>query len=142
MSKHIIEIPTGNLEEEITLKTGWDIINLFNKYLNKEQYKFRKRGRGQRKKHAIAQGGSARSFDQDLPLEFSERIVIYADKKVSKAEIRLRQINYNLKLCKDRLKITEDTLNKLNEEQNNIDSKIQYLLRERASLTVTKLKEV
>ena len=110
--------------------------------VKEEQYKFRKRGRGQRKKHAIAQGGSARSFDQDLPLEFSERVVIYADKKVSKAEIRLRQINYNLKLCKDRLKITEDTLNKLNEEQNNIDSKIQYLLRERASLTVTKLKEV
>ena len=53
----------------------------FKKYLNRETYRIRARGRGPRAATAKANGQYARSFDQDLPVAHAKRLALYLDVK-------------------------------------------------------------
>ena len=78
-SHNILTIPMGDYEEPIVLNNGEDAKTFVESIINATNYSRRWRGRGKRKVHAIADGYSARGYDQDLPLEFAERQVLYVD---------------------------------------------------------------
>jgi len=54
---------------------------LFNKYLNKDVYKTKKRGNGKRASIAKKEKKHPRTYDQDLPISKAERFRLYIDKK-------------------------------------------------------------
>jgi len=54
---------------------------LFNKYLNKDVYKIKKRGNGKRASIAKKEKKHPRTYDQDLPISKAERFRLYIDKK-------------------------------------------------------------
>jgi hypothetical protein len=94
-SHNILTIPMGDFKFEGVNYSGEQLKRLFEeKLLNKETYSRRWRGRGKRKVHAIADGYSARGYDQDLPLDKSERQVLYVDVRPIRVKVdkRLQEI--------------------------------------------------
>lgn len=72
----------GNLFMLPNDEEGQECLRLMRKYVNRKLIKtIRARGRGSRTAPALANGRSARAYDQSLPLEHSERLSIYMDFK-------------------------------------------------------------
>ena len=91
-SHHILKIPMGDYEEPIVLNNGEEIRGLVDSLLNTDTYSVRRRARGKRKQHALANGYHARAYDQELPLEHGEEIVYYFYTKPTKEDKRLQAI--------------------------------------------------
>ena len=91
-SHNILEIPMGDFEFEGVKVNGEWLKRLIMSLLNKVTFSVRWRGRGKRKVHAIADGYSARGYDQDLPLDKSEKQVLYVDVRPTKEDKRLQAI--------------------------------------------------
>jgi len=98
---HTLEITMGDYENPVVLNNGEDAKAFVTSLLNSKTYSSKWRGRGKRKQHAIANGYSARGYDQDLPLEFAERQVLYLDvrpnTKKEKEAIRLREADNEIR---------------------------------------------
>ena len=150
-SHNILEIPMGDYEEPIVLNNGQEFKALIESVINSDTYYRRWRGRGKRKVHAIANGYSARGYDQDLPLEFAERQVLYVDVKPTKVDReaqRIKEANWRVERYKyqvddlsDQEVGAEDKLELIKESREIAIEKLQEAIRERTKLTKT-VKEV
>ena len=150
-SHNILEIPMGDYKEPIVLNNGLDTKAFIESIINTTTYSRRWRGRGPRKVHAIANGYSARGYDQDLPLEFAERQVLYVTErptKVDREAQRLKEANWRVERCKyqvddlsDQEVEAEDKLELIKESREIAIEKLQEAIRERTKLTKT-VKEV
>ena len=148
---NILEIPMGDYAEPIVLENGQEFKALIESVINATTYSRRWRGRGPRKVHAIANGYSARGYDQDLPLEFAERQVLYVDVKPTKVDReaqRIKEANWRVERCKyqvddlsDQEVGAEDKLELIKESREIAIEKLQEAIRERTKLTKT-VKEV
>ena len=148
---NILEIPMGDFEFEGVKVNGEWLKRLIMSLLNKVTFSVRWRGRGKRKVHAIANGYSARGYDQDLPLEFAERQVLYVTAKPTKIDReaqRLKEANWRVERCKyqvddlsDQEVGAEDKLELIKESREIAIEKLQEAIRERTKLTKT-VKEV
>ena len=150
-SHNILEIPMGDYAEPIVLNNGQEFKALIESVINSDTYYRRWRGRGKRKVHAIANGYSARCYDQDLPLEFAERQVLYVDVKPTKVDReaqRIKEANWRVERYKyqvddlsDQEVGAEDKLELIKESREIAIEKLQEAIRERTKLTKT-VKEV
>ena len=150
-SHHILKIPMGDYEEPIVLNNGEDTKTFVESIMNSDTYYRRWRGRGKRKVHAIANGYSARGYDQDLPLEFAERQVLYVTErptKVDREAQRLKEANWQVDRCKyqmDRLSDqeveAEDRLELIREDREIALAELKEAIQKRNKLTKT-VKEV
>jgi len=150
-SHNILEIPMGDYAEPIVLNNGQEFKALIESVINSDTYYRRWRGRGKRKVHAIANGYSARGYDQDLPLEFAERQVLYVDVKPTKVDReaqRIKEANWRVERYKyqvddlsDQEVGAEDKLELIKESREIAIEKLQEAIRERTKLTKT-VKEV
>ena len=141
----------GDYAEPIVLNNGQEFKALIESVINSDTYYRRWRGRGKRKVHAIANGYSARGYDQDLPLEFAERQVLYVDVKPTKVDReaqRIKEANWRVERCKyqvddlsDQEVGAEDKLELIKESREIAIEKLQEAIRERTKLTKT-VKEV
>ena len=148
---NILEIPMGDFEFEGVKVNGEWLKRLIMSLLNKVTFSVRWRGRGPRKVHAIANGYSARGYDQDLPLEFAERQVLYVDVKPTKVDReaqRIKEANWRVERYKyqvddlsDQEVGAEDKLELIKESREIAIEKLQEAIRERTKLTKT-VKEV
>ena len=150
-SHNILEIPMGDYAEPIVLNNGQEFKALIESVINSDTYYRRWRGRGKRKVHAIANGYSARGYDQDLPLEFAERQVLYVTErptKVDREAQRIKEANWRVERYKyqvddlsDQEVGAEDKLELIKESREIAIEKLQEAIRERTKLTKT-VKEV
>jgi len=141
----------GDYEEPIVLNNGEDTKTFVESIMNSDTYYRRWRGRGKRKVHAIANGYSARGYDQDLPLEFAESQVLYVDVKPTKVDReaqRLKEANWKVERCKyqvddlsDQEVGAEDKLELIKESREIAIEKLQEAIQKRNKLTKT-VKEV
>ena len=141
----------GDYKEPIVLNNGQEFKALIESVINSDTYYRRWRGRGKRKVHAIANGYSARGYDQDLPLEFAERQVLYVDVKPTKVDReaqRIKEANWRVERYKyqvddlsDQEVGAEDKLELIKESREIAIEKLQEAIRERTKLTKT-VKEV
>ena len=148
---NILEIPMGDFEFEGVKVNGEWLKRLIMSLLNKVTFSVRWRGRGPRKVHAIANGYHARGYDQDLPLEFAERQVLYVTErptKIDREAQRLKEANWRVERCKyqvddlsDQEVGAEDKLELIKESREIAIEKLQEAIRERTKLTKT-VKEV
>ena len=148
---NILEIPMGDYEEPIVLNSGEDAKAFVESIINTTTYSRRWRGRGPRKVHAIANGYSARGYDQDLPLEFAERQVLYVTAKPTKVDReaqRLREANWKVDSCKyqmdslsDQEVEAEDRLELIKEDREIALAELKEAIKKRNKLTKT-VKEV
>ena len=148
---NILEIPMGDFEFEGVKVNGEWLKRLIMSLLNKVTFSVRWRGRGPRKVHAIANGYSARGYDQDLPLEFAERQVLYVTErptKVDREAQRLKEANWRVDSCKyqmdklsDQEVEAEDRLELIREDREIALAELKEAIRERTKLTKT-VKEV
>jgi hypothetical protein len=150
-SHNILEIPMGDYEEPIVLNNGEEFKALIESVINTTTYGRRWRGRGKRKVHAIANGYSARGYDQDLPLEFAERQVLYVTErptKVDREAQRLKEANWRVDSCKyqmdklsDQEVEAEDRLELIKEDREIALAELKEAIKKRNKLTKT-VKEV
>ena len=148
---NILEIPMGDFEFEGVKVNGEWLKRLIMSLLNKVTFSVRWRGRGKRKVHAIANGYSARGYDQELPLEFAERQVLYVDVKPTKVDReaqKLKEANWKIDSCKyqmDRLSDqeveAEDRLELIREDREIALAELKEAIQKRNKLTKT-VKEV
>ena len=144
-SHNILEIPMGDFEFEGVKVNGEWLKRLIMSLLNKVTFSVRWRGRGKRKVHAIADGYSARGYDQDLPLDKSERQVMYVTERPTKVDKRLQAIK-NLdwrinslkasieEIAEGRIELNYKAEN-MKEYQRSHMEDLQLAIRERAKLT-------
>ena len=108
-SHHILKILNKDFEfEGVQVDIEW-LKRLLMSLFNTDTYSIRKRARGKRKVHAIANGYHARAYDQELPLEHGEEIVYYFYTKPTKVDKRLqreRVLNHRIAMLKSHI---EDT---------------------------------
>ena len=148
---NILEIPMGDFEFEGVKVNGEWLKRLIMSLLNKVTFSVRWRGRGPRKVHAIANGYHARGYDQDLPLEFAERQVLYVTErptKIDREAQRLKEANWKIDSCKyqmdklsDQEVEAEDRLELIREDREIALAELKEAIRERTKLTKT-VKEV
>ena len=149
---NILEIPMGDYEEPIVLNNGEDAKAFVTSLLNSKTYSSKWRGRGKRKQHAIANGLRARGFDQDLPLEFAERQVLYLDvrppTKKQKEAIRLREADNEIRRYRNTVEWhltnnskTEEALEIGEAELDLARDQLKEAIRHRSTITDT-VKEV
>ena len=142
---NILEIPMGDYEEPIVLNNGEDAKAFIASILNSVTYSRRWRGRGPRKVHALANGYSARGYDQELPLEFAERQVLYVTERPTKVDKRLqreRVLNHRIAMLKSHIEDTAsrrielgEELERTDENQRNLMERLQVAIRERTETT-------
>jgi hypothetical protein len=142
---NILEIPMGDYEEPIVLNNGEDAKAFITSILNKVTFSVRWRGRGKRKVHAIADGYHARAYDQELPLDKSERQVMYVTEKPTKVDKRLqaiKQLDWRIKALKASIEEVAEGRIELNykaermkEYQRSHMEELQLAIRERTELT-------
>ena len=149
---NILEIPMGDYEEPIVLNNGEDAKAFITSILNKVTYSRRWRGRGPRKVHALANGYSARGYDQELPLEFAERQVLYLDvrpptKKQKEARL-VREADNEIRRCRNTVEWhltnnskTEEALEIGEAELDLARDQLKEAIRHRSTITDT-VKEV
>ena len=142
---NILEIPMGDFEFEGVKVNGEWLKRLTISLLNKVTFSVRWRGRGPRKVHAIANGYSARGYDQDLPLDKSERQVMYVTERPTKVDKRLQEIK-NLdwrinslkasieEIAEGRIELKYKAEN-MKEYQRSHMEDLQLAIRERTKLT-------
>jgi len=149
---HTLEITMGDFEKPIVLNNGEDAKAFVTSLLNSKTYSSKWRGRGKRKQHAIANGLRARGFDQDLPLEFAERQVLYLDvrpnTKKEKEAIRLREADakidryrYNVQYQISLTEEIEGNLEQSKIELSELREELKEAIRNRSKITDT-VKEV
>jgi len=149
---HTLEITMGDYENPVVLNNGEEVKEYVMSLLNKGTYKFKWRGRGKRKQHAIANGLRARGFDQDLPLEFAERQVLYLDvrppTKKEKEAIRLREADNEIRRYRNTVEWhltnndkTEEALERGEAELDLARDQLKEAIRHRSKITDT-VKEV
>ena len=149
---NILEIPMGDYEEPIVLNNGEDAKAFIASILNSVTYSRRWRGRGPRKVHALANGYSARGYDQELPLEFAERQVLYLDvrpptKKQKEARL-VREADNEIRRCRNTVEWhrtnndkTEEALERGEAELDLARDQLKEAIRHRSTITDT-VKEV
>ena len=149
---NILEIPMGDYEEPIVLNNGEAAKAFITSILNKVTYSRRWRGRGPRKVHALANGYSARGYDQELPLEFAERQVLYLDvrpptKKQKEARL-VREADNEIRRCRNTVEWhltnnskTEEALEIGEAELDLARDQLKEAIRHRSTITDT-VKEV
>ena len=149
---NILEIPMGDYEEPIVLNNGEDAKAFIASILNSVTYSRRWRGRGPRKVHALANGYSARGYDQELPLEFAERQVLYLDvrpptKKQKEARL-VREADNEIRRCRNTVEWhltnnskTEEALEIGEAELDLARDQLKEAIRHRSTITDT-VKEV
>ena len=150
-SHNILTIKMGKYNKPIVIRNGEEAKTFVESIINATTYSRRWRGRGPRKVHAIANGYSARGYDQDLPLEFAERQVLYVDVKPTKVDReaqRIKEANWRVERYKyqvddlsDQEVGAEDKLELIKESREIAIEKLQEAIRERTKLTKT-VKEV
>ena len=151
-ARHTLEITMGDFEKPIVLNNGEEAKEYVMSLLNSETYSSRWRGRGKRKQHAIANGLRARGFDQDLPLEFVERQVLYLDvrppTKKQKEAIRLRKADNEIRRYRNTVEWhltnndkTEEALERGEAELDLARDQLKEAIRHRSTITDT-VKEV
>ena len=143
---NILEIPMGDYEEPIVLNNGEDAKAVITSILNKVTYSRRWRGRGPRKVHALANGYSARGYDQELPLEFAERQVLYLDvrpptKKQKEARL-VREADNEIRRCRNTVEWhrtnndkTEEALERGEAELDLARDQLKEAIRHRSTIT-------
>ena len=147
-SHNILTIPMGDYEEPIVLNNGEDAKTFVESIINATTYSRRWRGRGKRKVHAIADGYSARGYDQDLPLEFAERQVLYVDvrppTKKQKEERRIKDADYLIQRCRNTAQWhlnnnakTEEELKRGEAELNLAREELKEAIQNRNKITAT-----
>ena len=147
-SHNILTIPMGDFKFEGVNYSGEQLKRLLEeKLLNKETYSRRWRGRGKRKVHAIADGYSARGYDQDLPLDKSEKQVLYVDVrpirvKVDKRLQEIQNLDWEITSLKDSIEEIAEGRIELKKKAERMEvyqrshmEKMQEAIRERAKLT-------
>ena len=151
-SHHTLEITMGDFEKPIVLNNGEDAKAFVTSLLNSKTYSSKWRGRGKRKQHAIANGLRARGFDQDLPLEFAERQVLYLDvrpptKKQKEARL-VREADNEIRRCRNTVEWhltnnskTEEALEIGEAELDLARDQLKEAIRHRSTITDT-VKEV
>ena len=151
-SHHTLEITMGDFEKPIVLNNGEDAKAFITSILNKVTYSRRWRGRGPRKVHALANGYSARGYDQELPLEFAERQVLYLDvrpptKKQKEARL-VREADNEIRRCRNTVEWhltnnskTEEALEIGEAELDLARDQLKEAIRHRSTITDT-VKEV
>ena len=142
---NILEIPMGDFEFEGVKVNGEWLKRLILSLLNKVTFSVRWRGRGPRKVHAIANGYSARGYDQELPLEFAERQVLYVTAKPTKEDKRLQAIknlDWRIKALKASIEEVAEGRIELKYKAENMKEyqrlhmeDLQRAIRERTKLT-------
>ena len=149
---NIQEIPMGDYEEPIVLNNGEDAKAFIASILNSVTYSRRWRGRGPRKVHALANGYSARGYDQELPLEFAERQVLYLDvspptKKQKEARL-VREADNEIRRCRNTVEWhrtnndkTEEALERGEADLDLARDQLKEAIRHRSTITDT-VKEV
>ena len=135
----------GDYEEPIVLNNGEDAKAFITSILNKVTFSVRWRGRGPRKVHAIADGYHARAYDQELPLDKSERQVMYVTEKPTKVDKRLQAIknlDWRIKALKASIEEVAEGRIELKYKAENMKEyqrlhmeELQLAIRERAKLT-------
>jgi len=151
-ARHTLEITMGDFENPVVLNNGEEAKEYVMSLLNSETYSSRWRGRGKRKQHAIANGYSARGYDQDLPLEFAERQVLYLDvrppTKKQKEAIRLREADNEIRRYRNTVEWhltnnskTEEALERGEAELDLARDQLKEAIRHRSTITDT-VKEV
>ena len=144
-SHHILKILNKDFEfEGVQVDIEW-LKRLLMSLFNTDTYSIRKRARGKRKVHAIANGYHARAYDQELPLEHGEEIVYYFYTKPTKVDKRLQEIK-NLdwrinslkasieEVAEGRIELKYKAEN-MKEYQRLHMEELQLAIRERAKLT-------
>ena len=144
-SHHILKILNKDFEfEGVQVDIEW-LKRLLMSLFNTDTYSIRKRARGKRKVHAIANGYHARAYDQELPLEHGEEIVYYFYTKPTKEDKRLQAIkkwDWKIKALKASIEEVAEGRIELNYKAENMKEyqrlhmeDLQLAIRERAKLT-------
>ena len=144
-SHHILKILNKDFEfEGVQVDIEW-LKRLLMSLFNKDTYSIRKRARGKRKVHAIANGYHARAYDQELPLEHGEEIVYYFYTKPTKEDKRLQAIkqwDWKIKALKASIEEVAEGRIELKYKAENMKEyqrlhmeDLQLAIRERAKLT-------
>jgi len=144
-SHHILKILNKDFEfEGVQVDIEW-LKRLLMSLFNTDTYSIRKRARGKRKVHAIANGYHARAYDQELPLEHGEEIVYYFYTKPTKEDKRLQAIkkwDWKIKALKASIEEVAEGRIELKYKAENMKEyqrlhmeDLQRAIRERAKLT-------
>ena len=144
-SHHILKILNKDFEfEGVQVDIEW-LKRLLMSLFNTDTYSIRKRARGKRKVHAIANGYHARAYDQELPLEHGEEIVYYFYTKPTKVDKRLQAIkqwDWKIKALKASIEEVAEGRIELKYKAENMKEyqrlhmeELQLAIRERAKLT-------
>ena len=144
-SHHILKILNKDFEfEGVQVDIEW-LKRLLMSLFNTDTYSIRKRARGKRKVHAIANGYHARAYDQELPLEHGEEIVYYFYTKPTKDDKRLQAIkqwDWKIKALKASIEEVAEGRIELKYKAENMKEyqrlhmeDLQLAIRERAKLT-------
>ena len=144
-SHHILKILNKDFEfEGVQVDIEW-LKRLLMSLFNTDTYSIRKRARGKRKVHAIANGYHARAYDQELPLEHGEEIVYYFYTKPTKEDKRLQAIkqwDWKIKALKASIEEVAEGRIELKYKAENMKEyqrlhmeDLQLAIRERAKLT-------
>tara|TARA_R110000751_G_scaffold293637_1_gene401316 strand:- start:83 stop:469 length:387 start_codon:yes stop_codon:yes gene_type:complete len=76
------DIPSNNLFLfPYVTEEDKEFVNKVRTYLNSSRYSWRARGRGARTKPSLEDMGRPRGYDQDLPLDRSERVAVYIEQR-------------------------------------------------------------
>ena len=144
-SHHILKILNKDFEfEGVQVDIEW-LKRLLMSLFNTDTYSIRKRARGKRKVHAIANGYHARAYDQELPLEHGEEIVYYFYTKPTKVDKRLQEIqnlDWSINSLKNSIKEIAEGRIELKKKAERMEAyqrshmeDLQQAIRERAKLT-------
>ena len=144
-SHHILKILNKDFEfEGVQVDIEW-LKRLLMSLFNTDTYSIRKRARGKRKVHAIANGYHARAYDQELPLEHGEEIVYYFYTKPTKEDKRLQAIkkwDWKIKALKASIEEVAEGRIELKYKAENMKEyqrlhmeDLQRAIRERTKLT-------
>ena len=146
-SHNILTIKMGKYSKPIVIRNGEEAKTFVESIINATTYSKRWRGRGKRKVHAIADGYSARGYDQDLPLDKSERQVLYVDVrpirvKVDKRLQEIQNLDWSINSLKDSIEEIAEGRIELKKKAERMEAyqrshmeKMQEAIRERTKLT-------
>ena len=146
-SHNILTIKMGKYNKPIVIRNGEEAKTFVESIINATTYSKRWRGRGKRKVHAIADGYSARGYDQDLPLDKSERQVLYVDVrpirvKVDKRLQEIQNLDWSINSLKDSIEEIAEGRIELKKKAERMEAyqrshmeKMQEAIRERTKLT-------
>ena len=147
-SHNILTIKMGKYNNPSVIRNGEEAKAFIASIINATTYSKRWRGRGKRKVHALANGyKSARAYDQDLPLEYAEKQVLYVDVrpirvKVDKRLQEIQNLDWSINSLKDSIEEIAEGRIELKKKAERMEAyqrthmeKMQEAIRERTKLT-------